>query len=122
MNQTRLQWKIGITSMLADALGLAPFKDVLWSTSIQPGSPYGLNAIEALPDRAILIATLSTGPVAFGDGINFTNIQRLMRCCRSDGLILKPDRPLTTINTLVADWILNDGVAQGELYSTQTTM
>jgi hypothetical protein len=45
-----------------------------------------------------------------------------MRCCRNDGLILKPDRPLTTINTLVADWILNDGVAPGELYSTQTTM
>jgi hypothetical protein len=122
MNHAKPQWNIGITSMLADALGLAPFKDVLWSTSTQPGSPYGPNATEELPDREILMATLSTGPVGFGDGINFTNIQRLMRCCRNDGLILKPDRPLTTINTLVADWILNDGVAPGELYSTQTTM
>jgi hypothetical protein len=68
------------------------------------------------------MATFSTGPVAFGDGISYPNIQRIMRCCRDDGLILKPDRPLTTINTLVADWALNDGVIQGELYSTQTTM
>jgi hypothetical protein len=75
-----------------------------------------------LPDRQILIATLSTGPVAVGDGINFTNIERIMRCCRQDGLILKPDRPLTTINQGVADWALNDGVSQGELYSTKTTM
>jgi hypothetical protein len=122
MNHAREQWSIGITSMLLDAVGIAPFKDVLWTTSTQPGSPYGLNASEPLPDRQILIATLSTGPVAVGDGINFTNIERIMRCCRQDGLILKPDRPLTTINQGVADWALNDGVSQGELYSTKTTM
>jgi hypothetical protein len=122
MNRTKQQWNIGITSMFADAVGLAPFKDVLWSTSMQPGSPYEVSAIEELPDREILIATLSTGPVACGDGINYTNIERLMRCCRQDGLILKPDRPLTTINQLVADWAFNDGVPQGELYSTETTM
>ena len=26
--------------MFADVIGLAPFKDVLWSTSLQPGAPY----------------------------------------------------------------------------------
>ena len=116
------QWNIGITSMFADAIGLAPFKDVLWSTSLQPGSPYTSSAIEVLPDREILIATLSTGPVGPGDAINYTNVQRIMKCCRQDGLILKPDRPLTTINKLVSDWALYDSVAQGELYSTRTTM
>ncbi len=60
--------------------------------------------------------------MAVGDGINFTNIECIMRCCRQDGLILKPDRSLTTINQVAADWALNDGVSQGELYSTQTTM
>jgi hypothetical protein len=122
MNRNRPQWNIGITSMFLDAIGIAPFKDVLWSTSIQPGSPYGSSAIEILPDRQILAATLSTGPVAVGDGINFTNLERIMRCCRQDGLILKPDRSLTTINQVAADWALNGGVSQGELYSTQTTM
>ena len=122
MNPTKPQWRIGITSMFLDAMGIAPFKDVLWSATVQPGSPYSFNATELLPDRQISIATLSTGPVAFGDGINFTNVQRLMRCCRSDGLILKPDRPITTINEVIADWALNSGALPGELYSTQTTM
>lgn len=34
-------WKIGITSMFADALGIAPYKDNFWTTEIQPDSPYG---------------------------------------------------------------------------------
>ena len=77
MNHVRSQWTIGITSMLLDAVGIAPFKDVLWTRSTQPGSPYTANASEQLPDRQILIATLSTGPVAVGDGINFTDIERI---------------------------------------------
>jgi hypothetical protein len=121
-NSTKSQWNMGISSMLADAVGLAPFKDVFWSTSSQPGSPYGLSATEEVPDRAILIATLSTGPVGPGDATYFINTERIMKCCRQDGLILKPDRPLTAINEVVANWALNDGVIQGELYSTETTM
>ena len=45
-----------------------------------------------------------------------------MRCCRQDGVILKPNRSLTMINTLISDWALYDSVSQGELYSTRTTM
>lgn len=115
-------WAIGIPSMFADAMGLAPFKDVLWSTSFQPDSPYQPSPEEVLPERGILVATLSTGPVAPGDRINYTNVQRVMKCCRKDGLILKPDRPLTMINALVSDWALYNSVSQGELYSTRTTM
>jgi hypothetical protein len=121
-NPTSLEWAIGVSSMFADAMGLAPFKDVFWSTSLQPGSLYKPSAIEVLPDREILIATLSTGPVGSGDAINYTNTERIMKCCRQDGLILKPDRPLTMINTLVSDWMFYNGTSQGELYSTRTTM
>ena len=116
------QWNIGISSMLAEAIGLASFKDVFWSTSTQPGHSYGPKTEEVLPEREILIATLSTGPVAPGDGIKYTNIERIMKCCRPDGLILKPDRPLTTINALISDWALHDSISQGELYSTRTAM
>ena len=116
------QWAMGISSMFADALGLAPFKDVFWSTSEQPGRSYGPFTKEVLPEREILIATLSTGPVAPGDAINYTNVERIMKCCRKDGLILKPDRPLTTINALISDWALHNSDSQGELYSTRTTM
>ena len=116
------QWNIGMTSMVVDALGLAPNKDVLWSTSIQPGNPYRENGQELVPDRAIFIATASTGPVGIGDAVNLTNVSRVMRCCRQDGLILKPDRAITTINALAADWVRYDNVPQGELYSTETTV
>jgi hypothetical protein len=116
------QWAMGISSMFADAIGLASFKDVFWSNSLQPGSPYGSSAVEHLPDRAILIATLSRGPVSPGDAINYTNVERIMKCCRQDGLILKPDRPLIMINTLISDWALYNNVSQGELYSTRTTI
>jgi hypothetical protein len=121
-NPKHPQWTIGVSSMFADAIGLAPFKDVFWSTSLQPGAPYKPSPHEVLPDREILIATLSTGPVGPGDAVNYTNVERIMKCCRPDGLILKPDRPLTMINTLVSDWAFYDGVSQGELYSTRTTM
>ena len=116
------QWNIGISSMFVNALGMAPFKDVFWSNEIEPGSPYKSTAKEPLPDREILIATLSTGPVVFGDGINYIDMIRILKCCRQDGLILKPSRPLTMIDLLISDWAQNNGIIQGELYSTQTIM
>jgi hypothetical protein len=116
------QWKIGITSMLSNALGMAPFKDVFWSNEIQNGSPYKSTAKEILPDREILISTLSTGPVAFGDSINNVNRERIMRCCRQDGRILKPDQPLTMIDLLISDWAIKKGLQQGQIYSTKTIL
>ncbi|CAF4590273.1 unnamed protein product, partial [Rotaria magnacalcarata] len=92
--------------MLANAIGIAPFKDVFWSNQYQPGAPYKATAHEVLPDREILISTLSTGPVAFGDGINYGDKERIMRCCRQDGLILKPTKPLTMIDLAISDWAL----------------
>ena len=35
------QWKIGLSSMFTHALGVAPFKDNFWTTTSQPGDPYG---------------------------------------------------------------------------------
>jgi hypothetical protein len=78
--------------------------------------------MEPVPEREIVLSVLSTGPVGPGDGINFTNSERIMKCCRQDGLILKPDRPITMIDLLISDWAQNNGKKQGELYSTQTTM
>ncbi|CAF4557909.1 unnamed protein product [Rotaria socialis] len=120
INRQIPQWNIGVSSMLANAIGIAPFKDVFWSNQYQPGAPYKTTAQEVLPDREILIATLSTGPVAFGDGINYVDKERIMRCCRQDGLILKPKKPLTMIDIAISDWALHHGVIQGELYSTKT--
>jgi hypothetical protein len=51
------QWAIGISSMFADAIGLVPFKDVFWSTSLEPGSVYKESPHEVLPELEILMAT-----------------------------------------------------------------
>ncbi|CAF1363006.1 unnamed protein product [Rotaria sordida] len=112
-------WKIGISSILANALGLGPFKDIFWSNEFEPGAPYRTTVRESLSEREILIATLSTGSVAFRDGINYIDTTRTMRCCRQDGLILKPSKPLTTNILLISDWTFNKGITQGELYSTK---
>ena len=50
------QWNIGRASMITWAIGVIPFKDTFWTTSVQPQSPYGdftepnihLNALVAL--------------------------------------------------------------------------
>ncbi len=44
-------------------------------------------------------ATLSTGPVAPGDRINYTSVDNIMHCYRQGGVILKPGQPLTVIST-----------------------
>ncbi|UJR35222.1 hypothetical protein I4U23_027988 [Adineta vaga] len=97
-------------------MSLPPFKGIFWSTEIQNDAPYKSKVIEPLPDREILIATLSKGPIAAtGDGINYINRERIMRCCREDGLILKPSRPLTMIDLLISDWAKNKGINQSSL-------
>jgi len=50
------QWHMGDSSMLAHALGLAPFKDNWWSSSSQPGSSVGLNT-EPNPPTQVCLGT-----------------------------------------------------------------
>lgn len=39
------QWKIGVTSMFVNALGIMPYKDTFWTTAVQPGNPYSKQQI-----------------------------------------------------------------------------
>lgn len=90
------QWKIGISSMFAHALGVAPFKDNFWTTTNQPGNPY--NRTEPYPQLESVVSTLSTGPVAPSDRIGYSDKKLIMRSCNDDGLILKPSKPATSID------------------------
>ena len=56
------QWRIGVSSILSAALGLHPFKDVFWSTSVQPNNPYGSNSIEFYPELNAVVSVLTAGP------------------------------------------------------------
>lgn len=93
-------WRIGFSSTLIWALGLAPSKDVLWSTVEQPNCPYRAEGCrEPNAFLQVLVATLSTGPVSPGDKIGLSNVTLLTSSFRAgDGLILKPDSPATLMD------------------------
>jgi hypothetical protein len=67
------------TSRLASALGVWPFTDNFLSTETSH----------------MLLATLSAGPVGVGDAVGSINAANLLHALRRDGVIVKPDVPLT---------------------------
>jgi hypothetical protein len=70
---------------LASALGEWPFSDVLMST-----------------DRdSLILATLSAGPVGIGDPLGGISAENLLHAARPDGVIVKPDAPLTPLDRAV---------------------
>ena len=76
------------TNALARALGLNAFKDVFLSD--RDAEPYA--EIEAL------LAALSTGPVGIGDRIGRADRTLVLRTCREDGVLVKPDAPLAALD------------------------
>lgn len=92
------QWRIGGQAMLLNALGLRPSKDGFWSSSSQPGNPYGDDKIEEFPELQAMVATLSAGPVQVGDGLGFSDRKLILRSCRSDGKLLHPFEPAMPID------------------------
>jgi len=95
------QWAIGGTSMFYWALGILPFKDGFYSSNLPQlgGATVGP---ETHPDRAALMSALSCAMVGPMDGIHLLNASRVMSTCRSDGILLKPDRPLMPLESCFA--------------------
>ena len=93
---------------LARALGLNAFKDVFISD--RAAEPYA--EVEAL------LAALSAGPVGIGDAIGRADRELVMRTCRADGLLVKPDAPLAAIDRcFLRHGHLTPGLLVGETYS-----
>ncbi|XP_046561027.1 uncharacterized protein LOC124270048 [Haliotis rubra] len=112
------QWRIGVTSVFARAIGIAPFKDNFWTTTVQPGSPYK-GAQEPYTELNAVVATLSTGPVGPSDMIGKFNKTIIMKSVNSDGLILKPSRPATAIDNMIRRLAWDDFEGpDGEVWST----
>ncbi len=76
-----------INNMLAGALGVWPFKD-----NFHSGEIHG--------QAEALISSLSAGMVGLGDAIGVTVVENVTPTCRTDGLLLKPDRPATAIDPM----------------------
>jgi hypothetical protein len=78
---------------LARALGLWPYKDVFLS---HERTPEGFG--EPLAEAEALLAALSAGPVGIGDAIGRTRREIVLRTCRADGVLVKPDLPLAALD------------------------
>ncbi|KAK6165976.1 hypothetical protein SNE40_022775 [Patella caerulea] len=112
-----VNWQIGYSSIFAEAMGIAPFKDNFWTTTEQSGNPY--NRSEPNTALQAMIATMSTGPVGPSDKIGTTNVTLLLRCCNAEGLILKPTVPFTAINKQIQQMAYGNNFGpDGDLYTT----
>ena len=90
-------WRWHLTvNCLAYALGLWPFKDVFMSHT---NSREKVD-IEGDPNCELeaMLASLSGGPVGIGDRLGRTNKDIVMRTCRKDGVLIKPDVPLCALD------------------------
>ena len=74
-------------NMIAWAIGVWPYKDNFHST-------------ERCGTQEALISSLSGGMVGSGDRIGTADRELLLRTCRTDGLLLKPDKPATPIDAM----------------------
>ena len=140
---TNGQWQIGPDSMFHWGLGLLPYKDTFMSntsehsehsqSSLQPAGKYyagGFNGQEGNPILHALMAVLSGSYVTCSDGVGSANTTLLSRLYRTDGVLLKPSRPVTAIDAQLLQSIFGGdsskgtGVAgpQGQLYATHTTI
>jgi len=89
-------------SRLASALGIWPFTDVFMST--ETGN--------------LLVANLSAGPVGVGDPIGTMSTANLFRVARRDGVIVKPDVPLTPLDS---SYLSDSQIALAPLISSAYT-
>lgn len=76
------------TNALVRPLGLWPYKDVFRSDG-HGGSTD--------PDAEAALAALSGGPVGIGDPLGAADRDLVLRCARSDGLLVAPDHPVAAV-------------------------
>lgn len=116
------QWNIGITSMLADAVGIMPTKDNYWSTADQPGNPYHDGRTEPYSRLQSAVSSLSRGPVAPSDAVGKSNRTLIMRACMDDGTLLRPDRPASEIDGYYLQQAFGSNGPSGHLWTTESSI
>ena len=115
-----VQWTIGITGMITDSIGLAPHKDTFYTVEEMPDN--GLGWKERNSDLHCAVATLSTGPVAFGDKPGYEDRELLMKCCREDGKILKPSRAIAAVDSQIRNLAIDIEHAPGSAPAVNGTL
>ena len=116
------QWQIGESAVLAFALGVIPFKDNFWTTPVQCENPYYPAANCTEPNTALesAVASFSTGAVAPGDGVGQSNASLIMRSVTSEGRLLKPTRPMSSLDLWYAANAFTAGGISWQLQATHS--
>jgi hypothetical protein len=89
-----------LTNALARSLGLRPYKDVFWSDRSDPAHHAEVES---------LLAALSSGPVGIGDRLGRADRDLVLRTCRADGVLVRPD---VTVNALERS-LISDATIDG---------
>ena len=96
-------WDVGQQSLLISSLGLGASKDTFMTNPVQDGINHqqanNCTVNNGHVELDLFLATLSSGPVGFGDGVGDTNRTLLMRCCTADGTILRADSASTPVDS-----------------------
>ena len=107
---------IGPSSLLTWLVGLAPFKDTLWKSMNSrfpvPGCPWTADHEATAVATHVLVALLSTGPVGISNAIGATNATLVTRMISADGALLKPARPIASVDATLSR------AANGQLLAT----
>lgn len=91
------RWHVGFDRMMLDALEIAPYFDNQWTNESQPGSTWE-PAREEYLDLSWILATLSKGPVGFGDIQGAENATLILTASTADGSLLQPSRTSTYLD------------------------
>ena len=92
------QWQIGISSIFTSSVDMAPSKDSYWSMNAPQAGHYKKGTNEPYNRLQSAVLSLSNGPVTFSDRIGYSNVSLIMKCCTSQGLLLRPDYSATMID------------------------
>ena len=103
--QASWQWDLGVTSALLWSVGLFPSKDVYYTNSSESYTASTDIASDCLfsgfrepfPLTHHAAAVLSAGLVQPSDGLGAADFGLIRTAARSDGILLKPDRPLMRV-------------------------
>ncbi|CAK0845740.1 unnamed protein product [Prorocentrum cordatum] len=99
-------WDVGVSSLLVWAVAAAPSKDTLWTSDNGrfqvAGCPWTPDHENPGTELHVVLALMTTGPVGISDGIGFTNARLIMRTMRADGMLLKPSKPATSVDSSLA--------------------
>lgn len=119
------QWRIGRSSLLADALRLKPFKDGFFSDGNAQVGGHASGKTEPFPELQAAVATLSAGAVMPNDGAGHGDAALIRRSCMADGRLLQPARPAVALGNLLiseafAGKTSGDGLSRSEVWVTSS--